>query len=1474
MTKKSNSFKNLITVLLALLLLGIAVAPASAAITTNITSTNITRGASTSTLQTFNVTFGAIGDANTGGVSLYLTGTGITFNTSAAALNGLDGISAVSDNTTRLPHGGLVTVVSSTQLTIALSSAVTDSANWTLSNIKLILTDQAVANTTFSVVGAAPNIKGTFDIVPLAPTVARGNGVANLSAGNSSQLLNANLNITSTSFSPKDLYQWINLTITAPAGVTFDQTKNSSITNTTLSNLSISTVRTANYSNSNKTVSLYINNTLQNVGNFINITGLYVNVPGSIVNGTSVVISVNTTPEGGFEIVANSTVYNFMVWTPRISYLQLNSNNNVTAGRNSQLLDSNLIINSTVANDLNVGTRINLTINTDGVSFNRSKNGSIVNDAANDGVDIATVLNTTNYSSNNKMVTLLISSSSNVVGDGINLSGLYVDVNSTLVNGTKVNISVSTIQVNGTEAPIVSTLYNFTVLTPTISSYPGSTNNTVAAGNPSNLLDSYLTVNSTVADDLIYGTRINLTIDSTESITFDRSKNGSIVNDTTGAVSISVVNTTNYSNGNKTVSLFVNGSTTNSVGAGINISGLYVAVPSTTANGTVVNITVSIFTVNGSSVQIVSTLYNFTVRNPVLSSRTSDVIFVDNLGVVNSSNVSVTNVSINAIGVNSTAREDVGNNTFINLSLESSGIFKFSNSWTGITSVNSGSLNVNVSGTSRNIADYAMRIPVVVSSNPGDWVSISGINLSAQGLSTVSAGNSTKYITVTTRPLNGTGDITLNTTIANITVVKMAPDVVANITANTSGMIGTQKTLVFNISNSTFSKTFGGAGVTFSVSNSAFTMTSSTGTTDANGNVSVEVTIPATSGINTTVTAYLTSNSSINDSILLDAIAGPATQLLVTHNGPQLKSNTLWDNNITVTVYALDAGGNRNTSVTNSVILTTSGTARVSNDSAVPMVAGVVSWNVSSINAETITLTATTSGLTAGVNTTFFSEPITEIIVTATPSSITANGSITTLHAQLIGSSGNVTVSGINVTFESLNTTLANVTATGTTGAEGYAEVNLTSNSLNAVGTVQVQARANSKGGLVNVTIIAIPALDSITLADASVVAGSNTTFPATTLDQYSNPITVILTWGSTNLTVGTINTSTGIFTANTTTGTTIITASNGSKYGSANVTVIAGALNTITVTPSTANVISGATQTFTATGADAYGNAVNVTPTWESSNETVGDIDDITGVFTAVVAGTTNITASNGSVVSANVIVTVTAGALNSISVSPSTADVASGTTQNFTATGLDANGNVVSSLTPTWNVSNESVGTITSEGVFTGLAVGTTNITASNGSVVSENAIVTVTAGALASITVTPDEVELTAGATQTFTATGADAYGNAVIPTVTWESSNETVGDINDSTGVFTALEAGTSTITATSGDVSGTATVTVTAGTTDIMAYYRGLTGSPTVVDTADLLQAADDWSNDVTPSGFTEPITTAQLLELANEWSSS
>ena len=81
------------------------------------------------------------------------------------------------------------------------------------------------------------------------------------------------------------------------------------------------------------------------------------------------------------------------------------------------------------------------------------------------------------------------------------------------------------------------------------------------------------------------------------------------------------------------------------------------------------------------------------------------------------------------------------------------------------------------------------------------------------------------------------------------------------------------------------------------------------------------------------------------------------------------------------------------------------------------------------------------------------------------------------------------------------------------------------------------------------------------------------------------------------------------------------------------------------------------------------------------------------------------------------------------------------------------------------------------------------------------------------LRSIEVSPASVTLDIGYEQRFTATGYDQYADEMPDIVfTWTSSDETVGTVDD-TGLFTALAAGETVITAKKEGVQGTASVTV-------------------------------------------------------------
>src|SRR6266446_5486764 len=99
------------------------------------------------------------------------------------------------------------------------------------------------------------------------------------------------------------------------------------------------------------------------------------------------------------------------------------------------------------------------------------------------------------------------------------------------------------------------------------------------------------------------------------------------------------------------------------------------------------------------------------------------------------------------------------------------------------------------------------------------------------------------------------------------------------------------------------------------------------------------------------------------------------------------------------------------------------------------------------------------------------------------------------------------------------------------------------------------------------------------------------------------------------------------------------------------------------------------------------------------------------------------------------------------------------------------------------------------------------------------------------LSSIAVTPANPSIAKGTTQQFTATGTFSDGSTqnLTSTATWSSSNTSVATIN-STGLATAAGTGNTTISAFSGSVSASITLTVTAPAGQGTAYVQSASGN--------------------------------------------
>jgi FG-GAP-like repeat/Bacterial Ig-like domain (group 2)/FG-GAP repeat len=182
----------------------------------------------------------------------------------------------------------------------------------------------------------------------------------------------------------------------------------------------------------------------------------------------------------------------------------------------------------------------------------------------------------------------------------------------------------------------------------------------------------------------------------------------------------------------------------------------------------------------------------------------------------------------------------------------------------------------------------------------------------------------------------------------------------------------------------------------------------------------------------------------------------------------------------------------------------------------------------------------------------------------------------------------------------------------------------------------------------------------------------------------------------------------------------------------------------------------------------------------------------------------------------------------LQTIVVSPSSATVAAGLKQQYTATGNYSDGSsktITSSVT--WTTSNTALATVGSSGLVTTIKQGKVTVTATSGTIADHTSL-TVGPANLVSITVSPSAPSISSGQSQQFLATGGYSDGSSQnLTNVTWSSGTSAVATIS-STGLATGVAAGTSMVEAASGTIDGSTTLTVTAPVLPAVSYVLGQT----------------------------------------------
>ena len=327
---------------------------------------------------------------------------------------------------------------------------------------------------------------------------------------------------------------------------------------------------------------------------------------------------------------------------------------------------------------------------------------------------------------------------------------------------------------------------------------------------------------------------------------------------------------------------------------------------------------------------------------------------------------------------------------------------------------------------------------------------------------------------------------------------------------------------------------------------------------------------------------------------------------------------------------------------------------------------------------------------------------------------------------------------------------------------------------------------------------------------------------PTGTFRDNSTQILGSVTWSSSDNTIATVtndatNRGNSFALAS---GSVTVNACAGSVCGSTLLTVTPSTLSSIAITPANQILLTGLSIQFRAIGTFVDGGTEDLTAsvTWNSSSLLVATINSV-GSASAFTKGTTMITASFGGVTGSTSL-TVTPP-LAAIAVFPQNAYAVVGGTQQFTAIGTYSDGSTVDlTNSVTWSSSANAMVTINSAGLATAAAQGTATITASSSGTRS-TATLTITTP-LVSIAINPQSPSIPSGLKQLLGAIGTYADGTVrdLTISVNWNSSTATVATVS-SAGLVTAVGQGTTTISATSGSIATSTTLTV-AGPALLMA----------------------------------------------------
>jgi hypothetical protein len=231
----------------------------------------------------------------------------------------------------------------------------------------------------------------------------------------------------------------------------------------------------------------------------------------------------------------------------------------------------------------------------------------------------------------------------------------------------------------------------------------------------------------------------------------------------------------------------------------------------------------------------------------------------------------------------------------------------------------------------------------------------------------------------------------------------------------------------------------------------------------------------------------------------------------------------------------------------------------------------------------------------------------------------------------------------------------------------------------------------------------------------SAVLHAIDATVQLQTLDSTGSPVAVPgLTWRSLDPAIAQVN-SVGLVQALAVGDARIVSESD--AHADTALVHVQQDVHAVTLAPAAVTLSVNETQTVTPTALDSTGHPIHgLTATWRSSNDAIATVSSA-GVVTARAAGSAVITAEVDKF-TATMNVTVSSAPpapVATVTVTPGSASIVQGGTQQLTATLRDASGNVLGGREVTWSTSASAVATVVG-GLVTARGAGLATITATS--------------------------------------------------------------------------------------------------------------------------------------------------------------